>query len=479
MLQRADAPDTATEDFARTYARFASGLDFADIPETTLKAAQVNLADTLACSIAGFKAEGAVEVRELVQDWGGAPQARVLWTDMRVPAPNAAWINGVMSHARDYDDVHDKAIVHAGVSGVPAAIAAAEAAGRPVSGRDFFAGLTAGLEMTLRMGVATNIGVIDAGFIFTSLMGYFGATAAASRISGLDEEQTHNALGITYSQAAGGHQVTRDAAWTKRIQPGFAARAALTSVAMTRKGVRGARSIFEGEDGLWKIYLRGELSPEKLREGLGARYHLDDLCYKPYPSCRYNHTAIDAALDMRAQPGFDWRKVKEIRAYATEQFVQAVGTPLAVRQAPETLVQAQFSVCYNVACALVQGTVGLSDFATPEALRRPDIRALTAKLTPLVDAEIEAKWGRSMCPTRLEAVLGDGSVYSAWNEHPLGSQEKPFSAQDRRNKLTDCLQYGGFDPAVADRFDEILGNLPDSRDVAADFARLSDLVRGA
>jgi len=41
----------------------------------------------------------------------------------KFPAHQAAWVNGGMSHARDYDDTHDAAILHAGVTSVPAAIA--------------------------------------------------------------------------------------------------------------------------------------------------------------------------------------------------------------------------------------------------------------------------------------------------------------------------------------------------------------------
>jgi len=476
MTLHADAPP-ATEDFAQTYAGFASSLEFGGLPESVVAAATANIRDTLACSIAGFTAEGAVEVRELVADWGGKPEAQVLWTGLRVPAPTAAWINGVMAHARDYDDVHEKAIVHAGVSNVPAAIAAADAAARPVTGRDFYAGLVAGMELTTRMGAATTVGVVESGFIYTSLFGYFGATAGASRILGLPEEETRNALGIVYSQAAGGHQVTRDGAWTKRMQPGFAARAALTSVAMARRGVYGPRHIFEGPDGLWRIYLRDELDADVLRTDLGTRFHMADLSYKPYPSCRFNHTAIDAALEIRGEPGFDWRDVTAIRAYQTVAGREACGTPVEMRQNPRTLPQAQFSICYNIACALVNGEVGVADFADPAALSRPDIAAVARLVLPLVDDGIEREWGRSVSPTRLEVETPE-KVFTARVDFAKGSLVRPFTPRDVRRKLEDCLSFGGFDRSRAGVFDEIVEGLIDSADVAAEFRRLSAEIAG-
>ena len=86
-----------------------------------------------------------------------------------------------------------------------------------------------------------------------------------------------------YSQAAGTHQVTRDAALTKRIQPGFAAKTALISVAMTRVGIRGAKHTFEGADGLFRTYLRDRYDADALRDGLGRSFEYLNLSYKPYP----------------------------------------------------------------------------------------------------------------------------------------------------------------------------------------------------
>ena len=34
--------------------------------------------------------------------------------------------------------------------------------------------------------------------------------------------------------------------------------------------------------------------------GLGQRFEFEQLSYKPYPCCRFNHTAIDATLAMLA-----------------------------------------------------------------------------------------------------------------------------------------------------------------------------------
>src|SRR3954451_4859402 len=205
-------------DFAAVVASVATDISLARLPAAAALAAKANIFDTLACAGAGSSAAGVGEARDLALEWAGAAQATLLVFGDKVPAHHAAWVNGTMAHARDYDDTHDAAVLHAGVTVVPAALAAAELRGG-AHGSDFIAGVAAGLETICRLGIATRIGIIESGFIYTPLFGHFGATVAAGRILGLDVAQMINALGIAYSQVAGNHQVTRDGALTKRMQP--------------------------------------------------------------------------------------------------------------------------------------------------------------------------------------------------------------------------------------------------------------------
>src|SRR3546814_20764392 len=92
---------------------------------------------------------------------------------------------------------------------------------------------------------------------------------------------------------------------TKRMQPGFGARSALLSIAMSRAGIRGAQNIFEGADGLGRTYLRSTLDSAALRDGLGQRFHMADLSYKPYPSPHSTHPANPPSLPIPTEPAFN------------------------------------------------------------------------------------------------------------------------------------------------------------------------------
>ena len=431
--------DTSTrEDFAATLACFASAVSPATLPASAIAAAKANVLDTLACAAAGSSAPAVAETRGLAAEWGGAPQATILAFGDKVPAHHAAWVNGTMAHARDYDDTHDAAVLHAGVSVVPAALAAAELAGG-ASGADFISGVAAGLETICRLGVATRISIVDSGYMYTPLFGYFAATVAAARVLRLDVAQTVNALGIAYSQVSGNHQVTRDAALTKRMQPGFAAMAALLSVQLTQRGVSGVQQTFDGADGFLRVYLRGQCDGAVLREGLGQRYEFTQLSYKPYPCCRFNHNAIAAALALRESAGKPIDSVKRVRVGLNRQAYEAVCTPIEMRKAPRTIVQAQFSIPYTVAAALVDGSVRLSHF-TEASLQREDILAMARKVEPCIDGAIERDFGRNVTPASVHLEMDDGAVHHMRVDVPLGHPSRPMSAADFDAKAQDCFR---------------------------------------
>lgn len=428
----------ATEDFAAVLARFACGLALRDLPPSAVAAAKANVFDTLACAAAGSSAHSASRARELALEWGGAPQATILGTRAKVPAHEAAWVNGTMAHARDYDDTHDAAVLHAGVSVIPAALAAAELRGA-TTGADFIAGVAAGLETICRLGVATRISLIDSGWIYTPLFGCFAATVAAGRVLGLNQNEMVNALGIVYSQTSGNHQVTRDGAHTKSMQPGFSARSALMSVQLARREVRGAQATFDGADGFVRVYLHGQCDGAVLRDRLGERWEFEQLSYKPYPACRLTHTAIDAAQSLRAAAGFDLARVRRIRVGVNRQSFEAVCTPIEVRKAPQTMVQAQFSIPYTVATALIEGGVRLGDFGEA-ALSRTDVLALAQRIDGFIDDDIEQQWGRQVTPAQMHVELDDGSVRSLRVDLPRGHPSRPMSAADQEAKAGDCFR---------------------------------------
>jgi 2-methylcitrate dehydratase PrpD len=225
-----------------------------------------------------------------------------------VPADGARWtpagaalLNGALAHSLDFDDTHAAGSLHPGAPVIPAAFAAGEMSG--ASGADILAAVVAGYEVTCRVALALPAGAhYDRGFHPTATCGAFGAAAAAGRVFGLDGKAIADAFGIALSQAAGSLQFLANGAWTKRFQVGWSAMAGLAAATLAREGFVGAAAALEGKHGFMHAYAPSP-TPTVALDRLGDVWELMNTAVKPYPSCRYGHAAIDAAIALHAELG--------------------------------------------------------------------------------------------------------------------------------------------------------------------------------
>jgi 2-methylcitrate dehydratase PrpD len=451
-------------------AQFAATIDIADLDANVVAAVKTNILDTLSCALAGSSAEAIAEVSTLVREWAGAPQADMWVFGGKYPAHHAAWVNAGMSHARDYDDTHDAAILHAGISTVPAAIAVGQL-GDALAGSDLIAAVAAGLEVTCRLGVAVQVDIVESGFIYSSLLGYFGATAAAGRAAGLTPEQMVNAFGIVYSSVAGNHQVTRDASLMKRLQPALAAQAAVVAVQLAKRGIRGAQGVFEGADGFFRVYLRDRVDAAVVRKDLGKQYELLNLSYKPYPCCRDTHAAIDATLVASAQTGRPAADIESVEVGVTGPGYQMVCVPEQVRRAPRTIVEAQFSIPYTVAAAWIDGPPGIGHFSN-DGLQRDDVLELASRVNPYVDNDIDREWSRFVTPANLTVRFRDGQSFQTRVDHPKGHPKNMMTQQEFAAKATDCAEF-----AATQLQPDTAARLADAVSALESLPHIADLVR--
>ncbi len=425
-------------DLAYDFAEFAAGIRYEDLPASTVQATKNDIFDSLSTGIAGSSAKGISQLIEYADECGGTEQATTFVFGRRYPAQIAAMLNTVMIHGYDYDDTHEVAMMHSGAIVVSCALAAAEKIGG-VSGKEFIAAVTAGLEIHCRLGIASTIGIAESGYVYTPLLGIFGGTAAAGRIMGLNEDEMINALGIAYAQCAGNYQAITDSAWTKRIQPGFASQAAINAVSLAKKGVIGAKNIFEGKFGLYHVYLHDRYNPEIAREGLGTKFVSEDIAFKPWPCGRPSQPPINAAIEIKEKYNIDPAHVAAVEIAMNEHLVVGGCTPEDIRKKPATIVDAQFSIPYGVACGLVNGKLGLADF-TDEKIKRADVLAMAAKVEGVVDPEIEKNYHGVVPPVIIRVTMDDGTKYEHRLDITIGCKERPMTPKAIAEKMDDCVE---------------------------------------
>src|ERR1700674_5185428 len=123
------SPATIGRTISSDLAAWITNLRTADLPTHVVDDARWRLVDTVGACLAGSRADSARLISRVASSLGGNPQATTIGFGQRLPAPLAAWVNGVVGHTADYDDTHGIALVHISTVGIPAALAAAEASG--------------------------------------------------------------------------------------------------------------------------------------------------------------------------------------------------------------------------------------------------------------------------------------------------------------------------------------------------------------
>ena len=184
----------SVDDITLALSKLAIETEVNDVPAKAYTAAKVAVLDALGCAMAGHNAAGVSAVVKLTKDWGGRAEATIWFDGAKVPGPAATFTNSVQLHALDFDDYHPASDAHITSVLVPTVLAMGEV--NDASGKETLAALILGTEVIGRLGRACKARKAHSGFLPTSIIGGFGATAAACRLQGCSVEETVNAMGI-------------------------------------------------------------------------------------------------------------------------------------------------------------------------------------------------------------------------------------------------------------------------------------------
>ena len=368
---------------------------------------------------------------------------------------------------------------------VPAALAAAEHVG--ADGAAVLAAIAAGLEITVRLGMAGydesaagggQSAYFEHGQHATSICGAIGAAAAASvLVSPGDADRAANAMAVAASMASGIIEANRTGGTVKRIHCGWAAQSGVNAAQLVARGLTGAPTALEGRFGFFQAWLRDEWRAEAVTDGLGTDWCVADIFYKPYPANHFTHAAIDAALRLRAA-GLRAEDVASAHLGVAGPTVRTIGEPFEDKQRPETGYQAQFSGPFTVAAALLGGSglgLGLSDFSDERA-RDPRHRQLMARITVGADERCDRIYPHQF-PAVLTVHTVDGRTLVEEVLVNRGGPDAPMDEVEHATKFADNVE-GLLDDVAAKTVVDAVGRLAELDSVAPVMAPLRDLTDG-
>jgi 2-methylcitrate dehydratase PrpD len=415
-------------------ADFVSSATGASIPPEVRASARQRLLDTIGNCLAAVSVDTSRAVVDYVCAEGGAAEATAIGLARRLPGAQAAFVNGVLARAVEFDDTALPAILHPSGVVIPAALAAGQIGGR--SGAEAITAIARGLELCVRLGMAgydSAVGdslFLERGQDATAICGTLAAAAVAARLLGLGPGGIADAIGIAVSFAGGSLEANRSGGTVKRIQSGWAAQAGLRAAALARHGVTGPPSALEGRFGLGRCFLDGRFDAQALTAGLGTTWAVPDILFKPYPANYFTHAGIDAALALRRR-GLKVEQIDSMHLGAAAPMVRTMGEPIDVKRRPANGYQARFSGPYTVVAALLGGSglgLGLDDF-TDELATDPTRRALMERVTVGVDEACNALFPRQ-APAILTVRTRDGKELVERVLTNRGSKQRPLSDEE-------------------------------------------------
>lgn len=338
-------PTTVTAD----YVAFARGLQFDGLPQNVVHAAKRYLLDGLGCALAGWTTDKGRIAADAATSLGGAPQARVLGASTRTSVANAAFANGELLNALDYD-----ALPHLPPMVIPPLLAVAEQ--RRASGRDLIVGCVAAHELAARLSAASSqmmASLVQTGST-PDLFGInqesiIGVAAGLANLLRLDEQRTAYALGLAayYCPPQSSHdwETGSPKSMVKYVPVGWICQGAVTAAMLAEKGFTANPSVLDGPAAFPHFYGWAAWNPETAVRDLNRTWRIETVDYKPYACCRFIHSQLDCLVALMERHPVDPEDIQEIRAY---------GVPFVANPDPRnvrTQIDAQFSTPYMLAVA--------------------------------------------------------------------------------------------------------------------------------
>jgi 2-methylcitrate dehydratase PrpD len=429
---------------AGTFVEFATTLKSGAIPGIAYNNAKRCLLDAIGCGLfgAGQPWSRIMAAQMFAEKSQGA--STVLGHAAPLAAPAAALCNGTAIHGFELDDLLPAAIIHPGTVIVPAVLAAAENA--DVTGVQLLRAIIVGYEATARISLAMGTQASHHGFHKTSVVGPVASAIAASCVLSLNAAQITCAAGIAASMASGikSYVASGGGGMVKRMHAGWAAASGVRAALLARDGFTGPSGAVDGRYGLLEVFGGDAANPERLTQGLGESWAINDVWFKVYPICGWIQGVVQLLGEMRG-------RINGGKPLAADQIKKVVvGTSaFAVNgnsnPRPADTMDAQYSIPYCSALALTRDPGDPREFE-PAGYNDLGLLAIAARVETRIDDQCEAVYP-SRFGSRVQLHLANGEVQEALTLDPHGTPADPCSDAELAGKF---LRLAALSPLKVD-----------------------------
>ena len=380
-------------------AGFVERARFADLSIAAVEQLKIRVLDTIGVALGALDAGPIGAIRKLIAELGGRPLSTLIGGSKTAP-DRAAFFNGALSRYLDFMDSYlaEGETCHPS-DNLGAVLAAAEM--KQATGADFLTALAVAYQIHTRLSDVAP--VRDKGFDHTT-QGAYAAAAGAAKALALSRDQIANAIAIS-GTANNALRVTRTGAlshWKGLAYPNTAM-AATYAALLAAHGITGPEAVFEGNKGFMDT-IAGPFEIDWSKEDL-ERVRLTIL--KKHNAEIHAQSAIDAALDIRANPHFAAIAVRAVRLKTFAVAHQIIGGgEEGDKRIVRTKEEADHSLPYIIAAAILDGRVTPEQYEL-ERIHRRDIQELLCRVRVRSSPEYSMRFPEEM-PCRVVVQFKNG-----------------------------------------------------------------------
>ena len=423
----------APENLTREVSASCVQTRFADLAEEVVDRTRYLLLDFLGCAIRGTLTESTIPVLQLAERKKSVQgQVPIIGTTGLSEPSFAALAVGTAAHSLELDDVVNSGSLHPAVAVIPAALSTGY--GGLCSGAELLTSIVIGYELMVKLGIALQPAAhYRQGFHPTGTCGVFGAAAASAKIMKLAAHEMTHALGIAGSQAAGSLEFLADGAFTKRFHAGWAAHSGVLAAELAKEGFTGPATIIEGKFGFLHGYSQ-ESDPEAVLKNWSTPWEVMNSSIKPHACCRYKQGPIDCIMEVMESQGLRAEEIERVDIAILDAGFDLVAEPVELKLDPKSVVDAQFSMPFGAALAILRKNAFLDRYQMNE-INDPEIRDCMKRIRCLRDPELNKDFPRKW-PARVVVHTTDGRNFEHRLDHPKGDPENPLSWDEVIDKFT-------------------------------------------
>ena len=444
-------------------------IKYENLPERAIEYARFVILDSVGSALAGSKTDiGRILTSLDDKDESGSS---LIWgTDQFSSLSIASFINSSLSQILDFDDTYEintLAVSHPGPAIVPLSLTMADRF--DVKGKELIRAIVLGYEMCMRFSSAIEPRSDDYfGFSNSQII---GAITTSSILLGLNLDEFVNAFGLAVSTST---VATTKPMWSLESRPmswikdgvGFVSDTALMCSRMASKGFRATREALDPGNKFYVLCGSQGYKFSKLTEDLGSSFQIQNISFKPYPTCRFMQSILDIVVREIVDKGVASKEVERIEVYITPYLKNSFDVKDA-----STIIDAQFSLPYAIAM-LLSGRTPSPEWYDPKVMNDPYTRILMDKVELISDEAIEkGRKESSELRSKVRIILTNGVEHSFETGFAKGNPRNPFSEEDHVTKFRHNLGEHFGDRKIETLAEKILaiGKTTNIREIVSDF----------